>query len=247
MPSPRRVRILFYVVLAVVITTLFFTSQMRQTREPDTRSIQDFYHKTLNAMDGKPRTPTKAADSDQVIVGTKDVDDDDIVAKAMAERLRQAEQIAKEAANAKAPNKPDKPDNIVGVGSSANGQADAVPETEEEHAIETELNSILKKSPVIIFSKSYCPYSKKAKEILLEKYAIDPVPFVVELNQHPMGMQIQAKLADMTGRSTVPNIMVNGKSIGGGDDIAEFARQKTLAAKIKSFGGKRIEVVERPA
>ena len=36
-------------------------------------------------------------------------------------------------------------------------------ETASEHEIEVEMNSILKKGPIIIFSKSYCPYSKKAK------------------------------------------------------------------------------------
>jgi glutaredoxin len=38
---------------------------------------------------------------------------------------------------------------------------------------------------VIIFSKSYCPFSAKAKRILVEKYSIVPAPFVVELDQHP--------------------------------------------------------------
>lgn len=37
------------------------------------------------------------------------------------------------------------------------------PETEEQHKVEVELDSILKKGPIIIFSKSYCPFSKKAK------------------------------------------------------------------------------------
>lgn len=36
-------------------------------------------------------------------------------------------------------------------------------ESDEEHKVETALNEILKKGPIIIFSKSYCPYSKKAK------------------------------------------------------------------------------------
>jgi hypothetical protein len=36
-------------------------------------------------------------------------------------------------------------------------------ETASEHEIEVEMNSILRKGPIIIFSKSYCPYSKKAK------------------------------------------------------------------------------------
>jgi glutaredoxin len=81
--------------------------------------------------------------------------------------------------------------------------------------------------------------------VLLEKYVIDPAPYVVELDQHPLGLQIQARLADMTGRKTVPNIMVNGKSIGGSDEIAEYDKEKILVEKIKAVGGNPVEVTER--
>lgn len=185
------------------------------------------------------------------MVGTQKVEfdeDDAIVAKAMQERLRKAEQMAKSNANAKAPNKPDDPEAVVGVGSSAHGQnhlgkGDSV-ETEEHHAILEELRSILKKSPIIIFSKSYCPYSKKAKSLLLGDYQIDPAPFVVELDQHPLGPGIQAELGDRTGRKTVPNILVGGTSIGGSDDIAKLDQEKTLIEKIMSLAGKRLTVTK---
>lgn len=36
-------------------------------------------------------------------------------------------------------------------------------ESAEDRKVEQELNDILKKGPIIIFSKSYCPFSKKAK------------------------------------------------------------------------------------
>lgn len=36
-------------------------------------------------------------------------------------------------------------------------------ESEDEHKVETALNEILRKGPIIIFSKTYCPFSKKAK------------------------------------------------------------------------------------
>ena len=99
---------------------------------------------------------------------------------------------------------------------------------------------------MIIFSKSYCPYSKRAKGILLEKYSIDPPPYVVELDEHPLGAKIQARLADLTGRRTVPNIMVNEKSIGGGDEISELDGRKTLIDKFKSvMGSKRLTMKER--
>jgi glutaredoxin len=97
---------------------------------------------------------------------------------------------------------------------------------------------------VIIFSKSYCPYSKKAKHILLEKYHIVPEPYVVELDQNPMGEQLQAFLHKSTGRRTVPNILLMGKSIGGGDDMQELDQTDTLVAKIKEIGGSRITEVE---
>lgn len=100
---------------------------------------------------------------------------------------------------------------------------------------------------VIIFSKSYCPHSRRAKGILLDKYLIVPAPYVVELDQHPLGPLLQARLAQMTGRSTVPNVLINGKSIGGGDDVAELDVRRTLISTVQKMGGKRMqEVVERP-
>lgn len=93
---------------------------------------------------------------------------------------------------------------------------------------------------VIIFSKSYCRFSAKAKKILLEKYTIIPEPYVVELDKHELGAGLQAHLAKSTGRTTVPNILINGKSIGGGDDVEALDTGGGLIEKVKSMGGKRI-------
>lgn len=98
---------------------------------------------------------------------------------------------------------------------------------------------------VVIFSKSYCPYSKKAKAILLEQYHIVPAPYVEELDLHPLGPQLQAALLKTTGRRTVPNVLINGKSIGGGDDIAGLHSEDKLVEKIKDLGGKRIMEVSK--
>jgi len=134
------------------------------------------------------------------------------------------------------------------------------PETEEQSKVKDELNDILKRSPgmfavavarrsltdgfdlVIIFSKTYCPYSRKAKDILLQKYKITPTPFVVELDKHPLGPQLQDELASNTGRRTVPNILINGKSIGGGDDVEKLHLDGSLIETVKNMGGKRMEV-----
>jgi len=144
----------------------------------------------------------------------------------------------------------------------ATKQAGDDDESDEEHRVETALNDILKKGPIIIFSKSYCPYSKKAKvclllhgtmfqylltyhqHILLDLYDISPPPYVVELDQHELGSGLQNKLEKTTGRRTVPNILINGKSIGGGDDVQELHDDGKIAEKITSMGGKRIQKVE---
>ncbi|RYO82807.1 hypothetical protein DL766_000522 [Monosporascus sp. MC13-8B] len=238
---------------------------MRQNAPKDTRTIQDFYHRTTNAMDrhlaGEQAVIGGKGSTSDPHVKDKDGDgsvdeDDEQLAREMTDRLRAAEQRAKDLANQKAPLKPDSPKKVVGVGSSASGQnkkgksranpaRDGDGETEADPELETTLDKIFKKSPVVIFSKTFCPYSKRAKGILLEKYSIDPAPYVVELDEHPLGAKIQARLGDLTGRKTVPNVMINQKSIGGGDEIAELDGRKTLIDKFKSMSGKRFTMKER--
>jgi hypothetical protein len=161
MPSQRRLRVITYLVLAGVVTLLFFTSHARHSLEPDTRSLHDFYSKTVNAMDKSHAAgpPIQKVVADHDVDADGDIDDDDAaLAREMAARMRQAEEKAKDSAKAKSPHKPESPEEVIGVGSSASGQKKTAPkgkagpeteETEEEHEVETELNAILKKSPGI--------------------------------------------------------------------------------------------------
>ncbi|KAI0798429.1 hypothetical protein BC629DRAFT_1499831 [Irpex lacteus] len=61
--------------------------------------------------------------------------------------------------------------------------------------------------PLIVFSKSYCPYSKRAKA-LLNTYGLSPPPTVIELDLRSDGPIIQAILKRLTGRGTVPNVVL---------------------------------------
>ncbi|XP_017218903.1 glutaredoxin-C3 [Daucus carota subsp. sativus] len=69
---------------------------------------------------------------------------------------------------------------------------------------------------ITVFSKSYCPYCLRTKRIFSE---LNEQPFVVELDHREDGNQIQDVLLDLVGRRTVPQIFVNGKHIGGSDDL----------------------------
>ncbi|KAJ2906096.1 putative glutaredoxin-c4 precursor protein [Zalerion maritima] len=269
MPSQRRMR-LMTIAAFIFVALLFYYG-----RHDDS----DFYSRTVNGLDRKQGDTTGHTGPDPAKIGGMgnpriDHDDDGHVgeddeqtALKMAERLREAEQRAKDLANSKSPNRPDNPEKLVGVGNAAgtgdyepaqkqdvlvdaddpinvkkveddeeeDTKAENIP-TKEDHEIEDELDSILRRAPVIIFSKSYCPHSRKAKTILLEKYDIDPLPHVVELDKHPLGPGIQARLQEMTGRGTVPNVMVNGKSIGGGSEMEELHQGNDLVTEIEKWG-----------
>jgi glutaredoxin len=56
-----------------------------------------------------------------------------------------------------------------------------------------------------------------------------PVPFVVELDKHPHGPLLQAHVRSVTGRGTVPNVIVNGQSIGGGNEMKSLESAGRIA------------------
>jgi hypothetical protein len=68
---------------------------------------------------------------------------------------------------------------------------------------------------------------------------------VVELDLHELGSGLQSALEKMTGRRTVPNILVNGMSIGGGDDIEDLHNDDKLISTIQAKAGKRIMKIEK--
>ncbi|KAL4302698.1 hypothetical protein GQ457_10G024460 [Hibiscus cannabinus] len=79
---------------------------------------------------------------------------------------------------------------------------------------------------IVIFSKSYCPYCKKAKSVFKE---LNQVPFVVELDERDDGWNIQDALSEIVRRRTVPQVFINGKHIGGSDDTVEAYQNGKLA------------------
>jgi len=86
---------------------------------------------------------------------------------------------------------------------------------------------------IMVFSKSYCPYCKRAKETL-RKHNIDFQ--VIELDQHAQGAQIQASLQKLTGQRTVPNIFISGRHIGGSDAIVALHESGELAKILQAAG-----------
>lgn len=91
--------------------------------------------------------------------------------------------------------------------------------------------------PVVVFSKSYCPYCTKGKNALAAAAASVPSypgAKVFELDRMGAeGAAIQAYLTRKTGRRTVPNVFIKGASVGGGDETAALHRRAALAPLIQ--------------
>ncbi|XP_052195123.1 glutaredoxin-C3 [Diospyros lotus] len=92
------------------------------------------------------------------------------------------------------------------------------------------VQNVIYSNRIAIFSKSYCPFSLRAKRIFSE---LHEQPFVVELDLRDDGNKIQDVLLDLVGRRTVPQVFVNGKHIGGSDDLKAAVQNGQLQNLIK--------------
>lgn len=88
-----------------------------------------------------------------------------------------------------------------------------------------EFDNLVKIYPMILFSKTYCPFSKGMKD-LLSKFDIIPALKIVELDTHENGVALQKYVVEKTGRKTVPNIIIpeqSLQSLGGFDDLKDLS------------------------
>ncbi|KAJ2065515.1 Glutaredoxin [Coemansia sp. S146] len=98
------------------------------------------------------------------------------------------------------------------------------------------VSGLISQNPVMVFSKSYCPYCTRAKNELTKKKIVFKA---IELDNTKDGGDIQAYLQQLTTQRTVPNIFANGHHIGGCDDtldkLASGKFQQLLTGKKGPF------------
>ncbi|KAF3781089.1 Glutaredoxin-C4 [Nymphaea thermarum] len=85
---------------------------------------------------------------------------------------------------------------------------------------------------IVIFSKSFCPYCRRAKAVFQQ---LNRTPYVVELDQRDDGADIQDALQQLFGRRTVPQVFINGKHLGGSDDTVEAYENGELAKLLENI------------
>jgi glutaredoxin 3 len=74
-----------------------------------------------------------------------------------------------------------------------------------------------------IYTKMFCPYCVRAKQLLASKGA-DFEEFDITMG----GPKRSEMLARANGRSTVPQIFIDGAHVGGSDDLAALERAGKL-------------------
>lgn len=72
---------------------------------------------------------------------------------------------------------------------------------------------------VEIYTKAWCPYCTRAMQLLSAK-GVEPAEYDIT-----MGGPKRAEMIDRAGgRTTVPQVFIDGKHIGGSDDLAALER-----------------------
>ncbi|KAJ2009357.1 hypothetical protein GGI04_000524 [Coemansia thaxteri] len=108
---------------------------------------------------------------------------------------------------------------------------------EEQSAAEQKVRQLVKRNRVMLFSKTYCPYSRRAKRLLAEyksKHGLDFSVLEVDLEADPM--EVKAALGKVSGLLTFPNVFIDGLSIGGSDDLQAKHESGELARLLKKAG-----------
>ncbi|KAF9786726.1 putative GRX1-glutaredoxin [Thelephora terrestris] len=87
---------------------------------------------------------------------------------------------------------------------------------------------------IAIFSKSYCPFCTRAKNLINTTFPhLKGQIYVKELDLADDGTAIQEYLAEKTRQKTVPNIFINKDHVGGCDKLISIQQQGQLVALVE--------------
>jgi len=88
------------------------------------------------------------------------------------------------------------------------------------------IEGLISKEPLLIFSKSYCPYCVSTKS-LLHSHGVTTAVYR-EVNKEVDGLETQAILYKLYDQKTVPSIFISGRHIGGNAELQKLAKEGKL-------------------
>lgn len=105
--------------------------------------------------------------------------------------------------------------------------------TPDEPSFEKIVKQKNAENPVMVYSKSWCPFCGQVKA-LFDK--LDANITVVELDQIVEEQEVMGALMSLTGQRTVPNVFIGGEHIGGCDDTMALQSQGKLKDMLVAAG-----------
>ncbi|KAG0555065.1 hypothetical protein KC19_12G141700 [Ceratodon purpureus] len=101
--------------------------------------------------------------------------------------------------------------------------------------LESSIKETISKEPVVVYSKTYCPYCMRVKKLL------GSLGYDFELVELDAGGQpgLQDALERVSGQYTVPNVFIGGKHIGGCDDTVALHSRGQLEPLLQAAGANR--------
>lgn len=100
--------------------------------------------------------------------------------------------------------------------------------------LEFSIKEKISENPLIIYSKTRCPYCRAVKD-LFNRLGVKPM--VIELDElGPAQHQLKNALKRLTGQSTVPNIFIGGKHIGGCSETMALHKKGALIPLLSASG-----------
>merc|ERR1739845_192682 len=93
-----------------------------------------------------------------------------------------------------------------------------------------EIDDFIANNKIAVISKSYCPHCTKAKRALNAAKANYKV---LEIENRADCQKIQDYMLKKTKGRSVPRVFIDGKFVGGGDDIARLQQTGQLAKMIQ--------------
>mmetsp|Transcript_46591 Transcript_46591/g.110789 ORF Transcript_46591/g.110789 Transcript_46591/m.110789 type:complete len:377 (-) Transcript_46591:141-1271(-) len=94
--------------------------------------------------------------------------------------------------------------------------------------VASKIDDLIQEHPVILFTKSTCPFCAQAKQTLDEEGAKYFDFDLLDLPDEDV-RAYQTRLMEMTGARTVPRVFIEGKCIGGCDDVVELSYSGELS------------------
>ncbi|KAK9336937.1 thioredoxin-like protein [Lipomyces starkeyi] len=95
---------------------------------------------------------------------------------------------------------------------------------------QTQVKELVSANPVMVFSKSWCPYCRQAKQTL-DNENVEHTD--LELDQIDVGDAIQSAIYELTSQRTVPAIFIGGNFVGGNSDLQALKRNGQLKALLQ--------------